>query len=149
MAVEPTRAHCVTITRLIDATPERVFAAWTTPEMMRQWNTSSALPNRLVEVDLRVGGRYRMEMLSPRGNHMTVSGEYREIDPPHHLVYTWFWETNPALGTMLITVDFHRRGERTEIVLVHSGLTSDESAAMHRAGWQAALPKLDALCVQG
>lgn len=145
MASQPGHTHAVTVTRLVNATPERVFEAWTTPALMKQWNTAGDQPNSLVEVDLRVGGRYRIDMISPRGNTITVSGEYREIDPPRRLVYTWFWDTNPVLGVMLVTVDFHRRGEQTEIVLVHSDALSDEAIAAHRSGWLSAFAKLEAV----
>lgn len=144
MASEATApTHSVTITRLVQAAPERVFAAWTTPEALRQWSAPGDRTNPVVEVDLRVGGRYRIHMAAPDGTTSKVTGTYREIAPPHRLVYTWFWETNPALGEMLVTVEFHARGDATEIVLIHSQVTSVEAANNHRSGWLGALPKLD------
>jgi uncharacterized protein YndB with AHSA1/START domain len=142
---QPAATHSVTITRLVQAPPERVFAAWTTPAMMKQWSAPGDRTNPLVEVDLRVGGRYRIHMAAPDGATSKVTGVYREIDPPRRLVYTWFWETSPSLGEMLVTVDFHRRGEATEIVLVHADAISEEAASNHRNGWLSALPKLDRL----
>jgi uncharacterized protein YndB with AHSA1/START domain len=142
---QSTKTVSVTITRLVKATPERVFAAWTTPEMMKQWNAPGDRTNPVVEVDLRVGGRYRIHMAAPDGKTSKVTGIYREIDRPHRLVYTWFWETNPALGEMLVTVEFRSRGSETEIVLVHADCVSEEAANNHRNGWLGALPKLDHL----
>ena len=137
--------HSVTITRLVQATPDRVFAAWTTPQLMKQWNAPGDRTNPVVEVDLRIGGRYRIHMAAPDGKTSKVTGVYREIDPPRRLVYTWFWETNPDLGEMVVTVEFHPRGEATEIVLVHAGCVSEEAANNHRNGWLGALPKLEKL----
>ena len=135
----------LTITRTIPATAEQVFAAWTTPEALKRWSAPGPLTNPIVEVDLRVGGRYRIDMAAPDGAVHRVTGIYKEIEPPRRLVYTWFWETNAALGEMLITVEFHARGASTEIVLEHSQLQSRESAVNHEKGWVGCLAKLEKL----
>ena len=137
--------HSVTITRIVNATPERAFAAWTTPEIIKQWSAPGDRTNPVVEVDLRVGGRYRIHMAAPDGNTSKVTGVYREVDPPRRLVYTWFWETYPALGEMLVTVEFHARGNATEVVIVHADCISEEAANNHRDGWLGALPKFERL----
>jgi uncharacterized protein YndB with AHSA1/START domain len=135
----------LTITRTLPATAEQVFAAWTTPEALKRWSAPGNLTNPVVEVDLRVGGRYRIDMAAPDGTVHRVTGVYKEIDPPRRLVYTWFWETNAALGEMLITVEFRSLGATTEVVLEHSRLQSRESAANHEKGWLGCLAKLERL----
>ena len=135
----------VTITRTIPAPTEKVFAAWTTPEALKRWSAPGDLTNPIVEVDLRVGGRYRIDMAAPNGAVHRVTGVYKVIDPPRRLVYTWFWETNPALGEMLVTVEFRARGTVTDVVLEHSRLTSRQSADNHEKGWAGCFAKLERL----
>lgn len=135
----------LTVRRTIKAPRDRVFAAWTTPEALKQWSAPGDRTNPVVEVDLRVGGRYRIDMAAPNGTVAQVTGAYLEIDPPQRLVYTWFWETNPALGEMLITVEFLPRGEHTEVVLVHTKLPTADAAVNHERGWMGCLDKLERL----
>ena len=79
--------------RVIDAPPERVFQAWTTPDELRQWHFAD--PNYdqpLCEVDLKVSGRFRIGGHHKRLDAFHIaSGVYREIDPPKKLVFTWRW----------------------------------------------------------
>jgi uncharacterized protein YndB with AHSA1/START domain len=132
--------------RRFAATPEEVFDAWTNPEVLRRWWTrgsSSTSPG--CDVDLRVGGRYLMRMRDDDGELHVVGGEYREIDRPHRLVYTWRWQGDdgPHPGHVsLLTVEFRADGDATTVVLEHSGLASEESRARHGAGWQAVLDRL-------
>ena len=149
MAVDQSSALSLTITRLVAAKPERVFAAWTTAEALKRWSAPSDAMTAVAEVDLRVGGRYRIHMSSPDGREYLVTGVYREIVPPRRLVYTWFWETDSSLGEMLITVEFHARGDATEIVLVHSQLPTEQALTAHRNGWTGCLVRLEQLLAGG
>jgi uncharacterized protein YndB with AHSA1/START domain len=97
------------------------------------------------EVDLRVGGRYRIAMEGPDGAVHVVSGAYREIDPPRRLVYTWQWENSPRFPETQVTVEFRARADGgTDLVLVHEGLPDEDSYARHAHGWDGCLAKLDA-----
>jgi uncharacterized protein YndB with AHSA1/START domain len=53
---------------------------------------SSGLTTPAIELDLRVGGRYRFAMQPPEGDLFHLTGEFREVDPPSRLVYTFVWE---------------------------------------------------------
>jgi uncharacterized protein YndB with AHSA1/START domain len=128
--------------RTFAAAPERVFDAWTNPEVLRRW--WAAAPDGdtpVAEVDLRVGGSYRLQMRGPQGE-FTVSGRFEEITPPHRLVYTWAWEEMPPMDT-LVTVEFHGEGDGTRVVLTHTGLPGEESRAQHEHGWHAVLDSLE------
>jgi uncharacterized protein YndB with AHSA1/START domain len=136
------------LTRRYDAPPERVFAAWTEPAVLRRWwaavqgwQTSSAA------VDLRPGGRYRLSMRDPAaGAEYSVSGEYVEIVPPDRLVYTWTWEGEAEImrgseGT-LVTVEFAPDGDGTEVVITHSGFVDERIRDLHGEGWSGCLANL-------
>jgi uncharacterized protein YndB with AHSA1/START domain len=131
------------IRRVIPATRQRVFDAWTQAKELDRWSAPSPMTPR-AEVDLRVGGRYRIVMRAPDGTEHRVGGVYRVIDPPSKLVYTWKWEES-AMEDSVVTVEFHDRGKSTEVVLRHDGLTDAESRARHEHGWNACLDNLAAL----
>src|SRR5207244_2447090 len=114
------------IKRLIKAPRERVFEAWTDPERLKKWfgpDDDFVVPQ--VKVDLRAGGKYRIQMKSPDGEFHTAVGMYREVKPPERLVFTWAWEKDggePDFGEvepceMLVTLEFHPRDKQTELVL--------------------------------
>src|SRR5215469_4893677 len=86
----PERAdgHTLTVTRLYTASREKVFNAWTTEESVRQWMCPEQGAVVLAELDVRVGGSFRVGMLV--GGERTIhTGIYREIVPPERLVFTW------------------------------------------------------------
>jgi uncharacterized protein YndB with AHSA1/START domain len=142
------------IKRLIKAPRERVFEAWTNPEQLKKWfgpGQDYLVP--LAKVDLRVGGRYRIQMKNPDGEFHTPVGTYREIKPPERLVFTWAWEkdgSEPDFGEvepcgMLVTLEFHARGEQTELVLRQEQFASVESRDRHEVGWTGCLDRLEKL----
>ena len=133
--------------RTFDASPEAVFDAWTNPEVLKRWwGADPRWRTPIAEVDLRVGGGYRLSMEDPgAGTAHTVRGEYSEVRRPERLVYTWSWEQGgggKAPHQSTVTVDFVREGERTTVVLEHSGLQSPESRDRHRVGWEGCLENL-------
>jgi uncharacterized protein YndB with AHSA1/START domain len=132
--------------RTFDATPEEVFDAWTNPEVLRRWWAAAPTwRTPVAEVDLRVGGSYRLSMEDPEtGAVHTVGGEYREVRRPERLAYSWRWEQADG-GTgheSTVTVDFLAEGTGTTVVIEHLGLTTPESAAQHRHGWTGCLENL-------
>jgi glutathione S-transferase len=133
--------------RTFAASPEEVFDAWTSPEVLKRW--WAARPTWTspgCEVDLRVGGRYLLRMHDAEtGEVHAVGGEYREVVRPHRLVYTWCWEGDggPHPGHVsLVTVEFRAEGADTTVALEHSGLASEESRTSHGAGWRGSLENL-------
>jgi uncharacterized protein YndB with AHSA1/START domain len=134
--------------RTFDGTPEEVFDAWTNPEVLdRWWAAQPTWTSPGCEVDLRPGGRYVLRMQDDQeGNVHVVAGEYREVDRPNRLVYTWRWEGAEGLHPgheSLVTVEFAASGQGTTVVLEHSGLASEESRTRHGAGWDGVLDNLE------
>lgn len=135
----------VEIRRTIAAPRQRVFEAWTRPEEVRKWAAPGAMTVSDVQIDLRVGGRFRIVMAHPEGGEHPATGVYREVDPPRRIVYTWAWETRAEAGEGLVTVEFHDRGPDTDVVLRHEGLPSEGECARHETGWNGCLDKFVAL----
>jgi uncharacterized protein YndB with AHSA1/START domain len=141
--------HSLTMERTFPAPPEAVYDAWTNPDVLRRWWAAGpdwTTPH--VEVDLRVGGRYRLSMQGPDGEGPhTVGGEYTELRRPERLAYTWTWEGDPAemsgSAGSLVTVDFHAQEGATRVVLTHTGFADEEVQAKHEHGWNACLDNLE------
>jgi glutathione S-transferase len=131
------------IRRVIAAPRQRVFDAWTRAEELRKWFAPGPLTTAAAEVDLRVGGRYRITMRGPDGVEHTVGGVYSVIEPPRRLVYSWRWEDKPSAGESTVTLEFHDRGESTEVVLRHDGLPNEKEIADHTHGWNGCFEKLE------
>ncbi|HSI83946.1 MAG TPA: SRPBCC domain-containing protein, partial [Candidatus Methylacidiphilales bacterium] len=124
------------VRRLLKATPELAFEAWTSAEHIVQWmrpEPGMVVPHAIM--DLRPGGKYRIQMKTPDGEYYTAVGEFQEVIPPTKVVYTWDWEKDGS-GTdfgevegksTLVTVEFIKSGDRTEMVLTHTRLASMES----------------------
>ena len=132
------------VRRVLNATPERAFQAWTSPEHIQQWmRPEPGMVVPLASMDLRVGGKYRIQMKMPDGEFFTAVGVFKEVKTPERLVYTWDWEKDGSgseFGEVegkpsLITVEFLKRGEQTEFVLTHSRFATVESRDSHARGW--------------
>jgi uncharacterized protein YndB with AHSA1/START domain len=132
------------VKRMLNATPERAFQAWTSAEHIQQWMTPEpGMTVPFAKMDLRVGGKFRIQMKQADGEFFTAAGVFKEVKPPERLVYTWDWEKDGS-GTefgevegkpSLITVEFVKRGKLTELVLMHSRIATVESRDNHARGW--------------
>ena len=130
--------HALVVTRILPASMERVFAAWTTPAALSRW--MSPYGQASAEVDARVGGRFRIVMKGP-SREIEHTGEYRELDPPRRLAFTWRSEYTGSLPS-LVTVELRAVGEETEMTLTHAQLPADQ-VEPHRGGWGAIVQKLE------
>ena len=137
------------IERLIDAAPEAVFRAWTTREAMEQWYRDGAqFTARVTELDVRVGGRYRIEF-GPDGHEPFVEyGEYLEVEPPHRLVMTETLEgvESPWAATR-VTVELQEEDGKTRFTLTHENFPSVAHRDAAAGGWPGFLDRIEALLV--
>jgi len=153
MTEDPAAGERVIVRRVIAASRERVFRNWTEAEQLKRWWGPGGFSCPAAEVDLRPGGTYRLVMLAPGGApEMSVTGTYREVDPPALLVYTWRWDTGPAASNeeSLVTVEFHQLDdERTEVIVTHDRFPVGHDASPYRSGWEEGLEKLDLAITKG
>jgi uncharacterized protein YndB with AHSA1/START domain len=134
--------------RTIRTSREKAFEAWTDPGQLRQWfAVAENFTTPVAEVDLRVGGRYRLGMKAPGDNPLLVAGGvYREILPPERRIFTWRWESaDPDEPETLVTVEFHEASGATEIVLKHEWFTDVLQRDRHGEGWAGCLDHLQRL----
>ncbi len=136
-------AEGVEVRRVFSATPERLFDAWTRPEVIKRWNTRPGVTVPVAEVDLRVGGRYRLHLCGPDGTVHRVEGVYRVVEPPVRLSYTWVAEIDATRAESVVTVDFRECPGGTQVTLRHEHLPTRDSRRRHASGWSACLAQLD------
>jgi len=119
----------------INGTAERIYRALTDPEERLKWWGGPGARFKLTgfESDLRPGGKWIMHAES-FGRAVTIRGEYREIDPPRLLVFTWLpdWYENAAES--LVRWELEERDGFTTVRLTHSGLLTEAARENHR-GW--------------
>lgn len=132
--------------RLLPAPPERVFAALTRPDDLARWWGPRLFTTPEIELDLRVGGRYRFTMQPPDGEPFHLSGEYLEITPPSWLAYSFRWEEpTPDDRETVVTLVLDAFGEATELTVRQGDFATGDRLVLHRSGWTDSLDRLSAL----
>jgi uncharacterized protein YndB with AHSA1/START domain len=138
---KPTRV--VRIERTFAASPEEVFDAWTSAEVMRRWlHVGPDWETPVADVDLRVGGKIRVVMRRPDGREAGARGEYTLIDRPRRLVMTWTFDDDPSTE-QLIELSFSESGGSTTVQMVNSGISTDERRDGQEEGWRGCLDELE------
>lgn len=112
--VERTSEREVVVTRIFNAPARLVFAAWTTPELFKQWWLPQSMGMSLLscDMDVRTGGKYRL-VFGPATEPMTFYGKYIEVIPNSRLV----WTNDETDQGAVTTVTFEEKGEQTLLVL--------------------------------
>jgi uncharacterized protein YndB with AHSA1/START domain len=127
----------IRLERLLPASVEDVFEAWTDPTEMARW--FSPVGRAEVDADVVVGGRLRVVMIDDdvRIEH---DGEFLEVLAPTRLSFTWRSRYTGDQPT-LVTVELHDEDGATRLVLLHERLSPDARAS-HEGGWSAILDRL-------
>ena len=148
MSTTTAKLPAVLVSRVIKAPRERVFQAWTTPSDIMKWMGCGESKAQSAEVDLRVGGKYQINMKSSECGTLQVNGVYKEIKSPSRLVFTWGWESSEPGSERfetLVTIDLLERDGSTEVKVTHEGFTDSETRDRHAFGWNACLDKFEKL----
>jgi uncharacterized protein YndB with AHSA1/START domain len=139
------------VSRVIRASRQRAFDAWTRPEYIRQWFGPPDKTVSNVETDAREGGAYLIAMkgaatqgsdgescVSPEA---VVTGRYVKVEPYELLSFTWkaYWAPNEET---LVTVTFKDVAGGTEVTVTHELFQSEMSRNGHEQGWAGALEKM-------
>lgn len=107
----------LTLTRIIQAPPEKVFQAWTDPALLRRWFAPAPYTTPSAEMDVRPGGASRIVMRAPDGTEIPCHGVYLEVVPNKRLVFTDAfvnaWEPS-GKPFMTVIVTFEDLGGRTK-----------------------------------
>lgn len=131
--------------QVVAASPEQIFAAWTTPTEMVEWyapNDQFTVP--IAQADARVGGTYRVGMKPPdKAEPHVVSGQYCTLDYPRSLSFTWAWEAPvPDVQETQVTLEFRPQGSSTNVILTHERFRDEHQCREHAKGWTGCLGQL-------
>ena len=134
----------LTLKRRLNARPEKVYAAWTDPEKLAQWwGPADTLADSVrAEMDVRVGGRFRVSFKTGDGEHHEVGGAYREVVPNQRLVFSWAWHSTPERES-LVTISLQGDSGGTLLTLHHEQFFDQAARDGHERGWTGTLERLE------
>ena len=127
--------------RTFEAEPGFVFKALTHPDLIKKWFGPHGYSCPVVDIDLRVGGSYHIEMKPPEGEIVKLGGGYKIVDPPNALEYTWQWD-EPEAKQNRVKVQFNPSGNGTEVFVEQGEFANTESKKGHEEGWLASFDRL-------
>ncbi len=142
--------HELTLTRIINSSPEKLYRCWTEPELLKQWFCPKPYTVSLAELDVRPGGASRIVMRSPEGMEIPCPGIYLEVVPNRKIVttdaYTSAWEPS-AKPFMTAIVTFEDLGDGRTRYTAIARHWNEEDKRTHEAmgfheGWGKAADQL-------
>jgi uncharacterized protein YndB with AHSA1/START domain len=132
--------------RLLPAAPSVVFDAFSERHELAQWWGPEGFTTPSMDFDPCVGGSYRIEMQPPEGDFFHVRGEFREVDPPKRLAFTFVWDPpDPDDVETLVGLSFLDLDGSTEVALTQGPFKTEARRALHREGWTESFDKLERL----
>jgi uncharacterized protein YndB with AHSA1/START domain len=134
----------LSLQRHYPAAPEKVWRAWTDPQALAKWwGPGPGEPVSLAELDVRVGGRFRIVFGGPDGKLHECAGTYKEVVPNRKLVFTWSWPNSTPERVSVVTIEFRAAGKGTDLLFKHEQLFDEKARDDHKRGWSATLDKLE------
>lgn len=131
----------VVVKKVLKADRDTLFRAFSDPEIMRRWFFAGESGwSADVANEFKVGGQYRIDMHDADGKTWSHWGEYREIDRPHKIVFTW---NSESVERTEVSVEFREATGGTEVILTHEFLPDEEQREDHRGGWNGCLRNLE------
>ena len=132
--------------RVLRAAPPAVFAAFSDSSALAKWFGPNGFTIPSLEFQPRVEGSYRIEMQPPEGDPFHLTGEFRDVDPPVGLSYTFAWEDpDPDDVETLVVLSFRDLARSTEVSFSQGPFKTEARRALHRDGWTDSFDKLERL----
>ncbi|MFL5907932.1 MAG: SRPBCC domain-containing protein [Solirubrobacterales bacterium] len=136
----------LTLERVLPAPRPVVYEAMTDPVELAKWWGPKGFSCPEIDFDPRVGAGYRIAMQPPEGDPFHLYGEFREVDPPSRLSYTFVWDPpTPDDRETLVTLALEDRGEETHVEFTQDEFATEERRALHDGGWSDSFEKLGEL----
>jgi len=124
--------------------PEKVWRAWTDPQALKRWwGPGGPEAVSVAQLDVRVGGRFRIVFGGPRGDEHEVQGTYKEVVANRRLAFTWTWPRTTPERESLVTIAFKPAAGGTELEFVHAQHFDEKVRDGHLLGWTEAFVKLE------
>ena len=130
--------------RKFPVAPEKVWRAWTDPEAIKRWfGPGGPQKVSLAELDVRVGGRFRIAFGGPEGKEHECAGVYREVVPHRKLVFTWCWPNSTPERVSQVSITLRAAGGGTDLVFLHEQFFDETVRDNHKRGWSDTFIKLE------
>ena len=126
------------IQQKVAAPPDLLFQLWTDPEHLVKWWGPEGIQCSGAQLNLIEGGDYKILNKMPSGDVLEIFGQYKVIDPPNKLKFTWNIKGSSD-AEELVTVLFKANGEDTDVTIIHESISSRESYRNHKSGWEGCL----------
>lgn len=133
------------LTKFIKAERSKVFEAWTSADVMKQWLSPGELISPKAASDPKIGGAFTIEMEGMMYGKFTkgiASGTFKELVPDELVVLTWNWAGGYSPPETVITVTLKDVEGGTELTLTQTGFADEQHRGGYEAGWHSAFEKL-------
>lgn len=143
------RHDTVVVRRSYDATPARIFCAWSDPKEMAKWHSpgDATWTVKTLEHDFRIGGRRRMTFGSPTEQYFEDC-RYEDIIPDRRLCYAMtIARGDTRITTSMVTIEINPKGAGSEMIVTDqlAILDGGDTAKDRERGWGETLDKLPAV----
>lgn len=132
------------IERVRPAAAPAVYRAFSAADELAKWWGPEGFTVPRLDFEPKVGSSYRIEMQPPEGDPFHLTGEFRELEPPARLAYTFVWE-KPDRDDVetLVELSFRDLGDSTAVVLAQGPFKTAARRELHRNGWTDSFDKLE------
>jgi uncharacterized protein YndB with AHSA1/START domain len=139
------------VERVLAATPAVVFSAFADSDRLAGWWGPAGFTVPRLDFQAEVGRPYSIEMQPPEGERFRLTGEFRRVEPPSRLDFTFAWEpADPDDVETLVELSFQEApGDSTELALSQGRFKTTERLQLHRDGWSESLDRLQRLLGDG
>jgi uncharacterized protein YndB with AHSA1/START domain len=135
------------VRRVIRASPERLFDAWTDSGQLAQWWGPEGVVCTQAEMDVRPGGSYRIANRLPDGSTLWISGVFEVVQRPSQLAFSW--QVGGAHANIeRVTVSFVSVAQGTEVIVTHERIADEKTRDGHALGWEGCLEGLSRFATQ-
>jgi uncharacterized protein YndB with AHSA1/START domain len=134
------------LSRVLPAPAPAVFEALTDAGVVARWWGPAGFSVPSIDFEPQPGAGYRIEMQPPEGEAFALAGEFRAVEPPRRLAFTFRWEpAAPDDVETLVELALHEVDGATELALDQGEFKTEERVELHRGGWTDSLDKLETL----
>jgi uncharacterized protein YndB with AHSA1/START domain len=124
------------MSRVFHDRPSRLFSIFSDPDELSKWWGPEGFATLTLDFRPSTGRRYRIEMQPSEGEVFFLIGEFREVDPPRRLTYTFEWEDpDPDDVETIVDLSFRAVDDSTEVTLIQGPFKTEARRSLHRTGW--------------
>lgn len=135
--------NSVTLHRVLKASPEKVYRAFTTAEALASWLPPYGFVGQVHEMDARAGGGYKMSFINfTTGGKSSFGGKFVELKPNEFIKYTDAFDDPNLPGEMTTSIWIGKVSVGTELKVIQENIPAMIPAEMCYLGWQESLEKL-------